>query len=148
MCHYWVAFCTFSFFNMKKESTVTELMQKIAAAIHTGAMVYLKRQYTAIGIFVVAMAVVLAIRDQPPDCRVFCRGCISFRISRLHRYDCRNHGKCPHNPCRKNRDGRSIPRLVLQRHGYGTDSCRSRAARAFQLSFMSLIPSRPSVSMK
>src|SRR5512139_1493802 len=58
-------FAAFSFFSMKKEGTGTELMQKIAAAIHLGAMVYLKRQYTAIGIFVIAMAVVLAIAINP-----------------------------------------------------------------------------------
>jgi len=58
-------FAAFSFFSMKKEGTGTELMQKIAAAIHTGAMVYLKRQYTAIAIFVVVMAVVLAIVINP-----------------------------------------------------------------------------------
>ena len=56
-------FAAFSFFSMKKEGTGTELMQKIAAAIHTGAMVYLKRQYTAIGIFVVVMTVCSRCRD-------------------------------------------------------------------------------------
>ena len=54
-------FAAFSFFNMKKEGTGTELMQKIASAIQLGAMVYLKRQYTAISVFVVVMAIVLAI---------------------------------------------------------------------------------------
>jgi K(+)-stimulated pyrophosphate-energized sodium pump len=58
-------FAAFSFFSMKKEGTGTELMQKIAAAIHTGSMVYLKRQYTAIAIFVVVMAIVLAIAINP-----------------------------------------------------------------------------------
>ena len=58
-------FAAFSFFSMKKEGTGSELMQKIAAAVHTGAMVYLKRQYTAILIFVVVMAVVLAIAINP-----------------------------------------------------------------------------------
>lgn len=32
-----------------------EVMQKIAAAIHLGAMTYLKRQYTAIAVFVVSL---------------------------------------------------------------------------------------------
>lgn len=58
-------FAAFSFFSMKKEGSGTELMQKIAAAIHKGSMVYLKRQYTAISIFVVVMAVVLAIAINP-----------------------------------------------------------------------------------
>ncbi len=58
-------FAAFSFFSMKKESAGTELMQKIASAIHLGAMVYLKRQYTAISIFVVVMAIVLAVGINP-----------------------------------------------------------------------------------
>ena len=37
----------------------------------------------------------------------------------------------------KNGDGSGIPGLVLQRHGHGADSRRSRAARALGSSFMS-----------
>jgi K(+)-stimulated pyrophosphate-energized sodium pump len=36
-------------------------MKKIAAAIHTGAMVYLNRQYRAIAVFVVVLAVIIAV---------------------------------------------------------------------------------------
>ncbi|WP_332450197.1 sodium-translocating pyrophosphatase [Methanoculleus sp.] len=54
-------FAGYSYRSILKEGTGTELMQKIAAAIHTGAMVYLNRQYRAIGIFVVVLAVVLAL---------------------------------------------------------------------------------------
>ena len=67
-------FAAFSFFSMKKEGTGTELMQKIAAAIHKGSMVYLKRQYTAISIFVVVMAVVLAIAINPLTAMCFVVG--------------------------------------------------------------------------
>jgi K(+)-stimulated pyrophosphate-energized sodium pump len=58
-------FAAYSFWSMKKEGTGTELMQKIAGAIHLGAMVYLKRQYTAIAVFVVVLAVVLAVGISP-----------------------------------------------------------------------------------
>jgi K(+)-stimulated pyrophosphate-energized sodium pump len=69
-------FAAFSFFSMKKEGTGTELMQKIAAAIHLGAMVYLKRQYTAISAFVVVMAIVLAIGINPLTAGCFLVGSI------------------------------------------------------------------------
>jgi K(+)-stimulated pyrophosphate-energized sodium pump len=58
-------FAAYAFWSMKKEGTGTELMQKIAGAIHLGAMVYLKRQYTAIAVFVVVLAVVLAVGISP-----------------------------------------------------------------------------------
>ena len=54
-------FAGYSYRSILRESTGTELMQKIAAAIHTGAMVYLNRQYRAIAIFVIVLAVVLAL---------------------------------------------------------------------------------------
>ncbi|WP_292383406.1 sodium-translocating pyrophosphatase [Methanoculleus sp. UBA430] len=54
-------FAGYSYTSIKREGTGTELMQKIAAAIHTGAMVYLNRQYRAIGIFVIVLTVVLAL---------------------------------------------------------------------------------------
>jgi len=67
-------FAAFSFFNMKKEGTGTELMQKIAAAIHNGSMVYLKRQYTAIAIFIVVMTAILAIAINPLTAGCFVAG--------------------------------------------------------------------------
>ena len=51
--------------RMKSESPGDAVMQKIAAAIHLGAMTYLKRQYTAIGVFVVVLAAVLAVVINP-----------------------------------------------------------------------------------
>ncbi|MDD4254723.1 MAG: sodium-translocating pyrophosphatase [Methanofollis sp.] len=53
-------FAGYSYMKVKKEGEGTEVMKKIAAAIHTGAMVYLNRQYKAIAVFVVVLAVVLA----------------------------------------------------------------------------------------
>ncbi len=54
-----LVFAAISYRSMVRESTGTEMMQKIASAIRLGAMVYLKRQYTAIAIFVIVLAVVL-----------------------------------------------------------------------------------------
>ena len=58
-------FAGLSYARMKKESPGDELMQKIAAAIHLGAMTYLKRQYTAIAVFVVVLAVILSLIINP-----------------------------------------------------------------------------------
>ncbi|MBN1194022.1 MAG: sodium-translocating pyrophosphatase [Methanomicrobiaceae archaeon] len=54
-------FAGYSFMNVRKEGEGTDLMKKITAAIHTGAMVYLNRQYRAIAVFVVVLAVVIAM---------------------------------------------------------------------------------------
>ncbi|WP_319378056.1 sodium-translocating pyrophosphatase [uncultured Methanocorpusculum sp.] len=54
-------FALYSFSIVKKEGSGDEKMQKIAAAIHLGAMVFLNRQYRAIGAFVVVIAIILAI---------------------------------------------------------------------------------------
>lgn len=58
-------FAAFSYRVMKREDEGSDLMKKIAAAIRLGAMVYLKRQYTAILIFVIVLAVVLAVVISP-----------------------------------------------------------------------------------
>ena len=60
-----LVFAAYSYMVMKREGTGSELMQKIAAAIRLGAMVYLKRQYTAIGVFVIVLAIVLALAISP-----------------------------------------------------------------------------------
>ncbi len=52
-------FALYSYSVVKKEGTGDEKMQKIAAAIHLGAMVFLNRQYRAIGAFVVIIAIIL-----------------------------------------------------------------------------------------
>jgi K(+)-stimulated pyrophosphate-energized sodium pump len=54
-------FAAYSFRSMIKEDTGTDLMRKIASAIHLGAMVYLKRQYTYIAGFVVLFAIVIIL---------------------------------------------------------------------------------------
>ncbi|QYZ79353.1 sodium-translocating pyrophosphatase [Methanofollis formosanus] len=53
-------FAGYSFMRVKKEGEGTEVMKKITAAIHNGAMVYLNRQYKAIAVFVVVLAIVIA----------------------------------------------------------------------------------------
>lgn len=58
-------FAGLSYNRMRKEPAGDELMQKIASAIHLGAMTYLKRQYTAIAVFVVVIAVILALAINP-----------------------------------------------------------------------------------
>lgn len=67
-------FAGISYWSMKKEGTGTELMQKIASSIHLGAMVYLKRQYSAIAVFVVGMTIVLAIAIHPLTAACFVVG--------------------------------------------------------------------------
>ncbi|MDR0439258.1 MAG: sodium-translocating pyrophosphatase [Methanocalculaceae archaeon] len=52
-------FAIYSYSIVKKEGTGDEKMQKIAAAIHLGAMVFLNRQYRAIGAFVAVIAIIL-----------------------------------------------------------------------------------------
>ncbi|MCM2465131.1 sodium-translocating pyrophosphatase [Methanoculleus oceani] len=67
-------FAGYSYMSIRREGTGTDLMQKIAAAIHTGAMVYLNRQYRAIAIFVVVLAVVLAVWINPLTAACFVLG--------------------------------------------------------------------------
>ncbi|UUX91521.1 sodium-translocating pyrophosphatase [Methanoplanus endosymbiosus] len=56
-----IIFAGVSYTQVKREGEGTEVMKKIAAAIHTGAMVYLNRQYRAIAVFVVVLAVIIAV---------------------------------------------------------------------------------------
>ena len=54
-------FAGISYKNVRNEGEGNELIKKITAAIHGGAMVYLNRQYRAIAVFVVFIAIVLAL---------------------------------------------------------------------------------------
>ncbi len=69
-------FAGYSYTAIRKEGTGTETMQKIAAAIHTGAMVYLNKQYRAIAVFVVIMAIVLAVGIHPLTAACFVLGAV------------------------------------------------------------------------
>ncbi|MBP5474838.1 MAG: sodium/proton-translocating pyrophosphatase [Methanomicrobium sp.] len=54
-------FAAYSLRCVKKEDEGTEVVKKITAAIHGGAMVYLNKQYRAIAVFVVVLAIVIAL---------------------------------------------------------------------------------------
>ena len=54
-------FAGYSFLSVRKEGEGNEVVKKITAAIHNGAMVYLNRQYRAIAVFVVVLAIVIAV---------------------------------------------------------------------------------------
>ncbi|WP_421909662.1 sodium-translocating pyrophosphatase [Methanolacinia petrolearia] len=54
-------FAGYSFLSVRREGEGNEVVKKITAAIHTGAMVYLNRQYRAIAVFVVVFAIVIAV---------------------------------------------------------------------------------------
>jgi K(+)-stimulated pyrophosphate-energized sodium pump len=64
------------YMRINREGTGTELMQKIAAAIHTGAMVYLNRQYRAIAVFVIVLAIVLTVLISPLTAACFVFGAV------------------------------------------------------------------------
>jgi K(+)-stimulated pyrophosphate-energized sodium pump len=69
-------FAAYSFRSMMKEETGTDLMRKIASAIHLGAMVYLKRQYSYIAVFVIGFAIVLALVIHPLTAVCFIVGAV------------------------------------------------------------------------
>lgn len=54
-------FARLSYKKVKKEEEGNELIKKITAAIHGGAMVYLNRQYRAIAVFVVLLTIIIAL---------------------------------------------------------------------------------------
>jgi len=66
----------FSFFSIRKEDAGTDQMKKIGAAIHDGAMIYLNRQYRAIAVFVVVLAIVLALLISPWTAACFVFGAV------------------------------------------------------------------------
>ena len=54
-------FAGISYKNVQKEGEGNDLIKKITALIHDGAMVYLNRQYRAIAVFVVFLAIIIAL---------------------------------------------------------------------------------------
>ncbi|MDN7024822.1 sodium-translocating pyrophosphatase [Methanoculleus sp. FWC-SCC1] len=69
-------FAGYSYTAIRKEGTGTDTMQKIAAAIHTGAMVYLNKQYRAIAVFVIVLAIILAVGIHPLTAACFVLGAL------------------------------------------------------------------------
>jgi K(+)-stimulated pyrophosphate-energized sodium pump len=56
-----LVFALILWFKLSKAEAGNERMQEIAAAIHEGAMAFMKREYTYLAIFVVVLTVVLAL---------------------------------------------------------------------------------------
>ena len=54
-------FAGISYKNVQNEGEGNDLIKKITALIHDGAMVYLNRQYRAIAVFVVFLAIIIAL---------------------------------------------------------------------------------------
>lgn len=54
-------FAGLSYKNVQNEGEGNDLIKKITALIHDGAMVYLNRQYRAIAVFVVFLAIIIAL---------------------------------------------------------------------------------------
>jgi len=71
-----IGFAGISFLKVKREDRGTEVMQKIANAIHLGAMVYLNRQYRAIAVFVIVLTIVLAVGISPLTAACFVLGAV------------------------------------------------------------------------
>ncbi len=56
-----LAFAAYTYYEVVKQPAGNEKMTEIASIIHDGAMVFLKREYTILAAFVVAVAVLIAI---------------------------------------------------------------------------------------
>ena len=66
---------------LSKQPDGNERMREIAAMIHDGAMVYLKRQYTILVVFIVAVAILLAIFINPYTALAYVGGAISSMLA-------------------------------------------------------------------
>ncbi|HJJ55563.1 MAG TPA: sodium-translocating pyrophosphatase [Methanocorpusculum sp.] len=73
-------FALYSYNIVRKEGTGNSKMQKIADAIHLGAMVFLNRQYRAIGIFVASIATILAVLSFIPNSKFSLWASLAFII--------------------------------------------------------------------
>jgi len=67
--------------HLSKQPDGNEKMREIAAMIHDGAMVYLKRQYTILVVFIVAVAILLAIFINPYTALAYVGGAISSMLA-------------------------------------------------------------------
>ncbi|MBI5559758.1 MAG: sodium-translocating pyrophosphatase [Deltaproteobacteria bacterium] len=64
-----------------KQPDGSERMREIASMIHDGAMVYLKRQYTILAVFLVTVAVLLAIFINPYTAIAYVGGAVSSMLA-------------------------------------------------------------------
>jgi K(+)-stimulated pyrophosphate-energized sodium pump len=60
-----LVFALILWFKMSKAEAGNERMQEIAAAIHEGAMAFMKREYTYLAVFVVVLTIVLGVAINP-----------------------------------------------------------------------------------
>ncbi len=66
---------------IKRQPEGTQRMREIAELIHEGAMVYLKRQYSILGVFIVVVAVLLAMFINPYTAFAYVCGAISSMLA-------------------------------------------------------------------
>ena len=71
-----LVFAGILYLSILRSSTGTERMQEIAEEIHTGAMAFLKREYTILAIFVAVVAGLLAWKLDPQTAGAFLGGAI------------------------------------------------------------------------
>jgi K(+)-stimulated pyrophosphate-energized sodium pump len=71
-----LVFAGILYLSVLRSSTGTERMQEIAEEIHTGAMTFLKREYTILAIFVAVVAGLLAWKLDPQTAGAFLGGAI------------------------------------------------------------------------
>jgi K(+)-stimulated pyrophosphate-energized sodium pump len=73
------AFVIYSY--LKRQSDGTDVMREIAERIHEGAMAFLRREYSALAIFVVVVAVLLALAITPLTAFAYVTGALSSMIA-------------------------------------------------------------------
>ena len=71
-----LVFALILWFQMSKAEAGNERMQEIAAAIHEGAMAFMKREYTYLAVFVVVLTIVLGFAINPLTALSFVIGAV------------------------------------------------------------------------
>ena len=71
-----LVFALILWFKMSKAEAGNERMQEIAAAIHEGAMAFMKREYTYLAVFVVVLTIVLGVAINPLTALSFVVGAV------------------------------------------------------------------------
>src|SRR3990172_9872936 len=81
------------YLHIVKQPVGTEKMKEIADMIHDGAMVYLKRQYSIIAIFIVVVVILLSIFINWQTALAFIFGGVSSMLAGFFRVEGGHHGK-------------------------------------------------------
>jgi len=71
----------FIYLHIKRQPDGNEKMREIAGLIHSGAMVYLKRQYSILAIFLIVVALALAIFINIPTAFAYIGGALSSMLA-------------------------------------------------------------------